>query len=145
MIVALPSGHVLAQGKDDGGAALAWKALASETFILVASRPSALPMRRNLEVEACQTAGFNPRIGHIVADNISRLAFVAVGLGIALVSASMQRLNIEGVVFRHLKGTPQPKVPFNLITRRGDASAVVRNFLKLAKQTARNYSNATYL
>ena len=139
MVVALPCGHVLAQRKNGGDSALAWKVLASETFIFVARRPGLLPSPGNLEIEACKLAGFNPRIGHIVADNISRLAFVGVGLGISLVAASMQRLNIEGVVFRRLKGAPQPKFPFNLATRRGDASAVVRNFLKLAKQTARNY------
>jgi DNA-binding transcriptional LysR family regulator len=71
--------------------------------------------------------------------SVSRLAFVAVGLGVALVLASMQRLNIEGVVFRHLKGSPQPRVPFNLATRRGDASVVVRNFPKLARKTAMSY------
>jgi DNA-binding transcriptional LysR family regulator len=139
MVVALPGGHALARSKNGGDAALAWKALANETFIFVARRPGLLPSSGNLELEACKMAGFQPRIGHIVTDNLSRLAFVAVGLGISLVAASMQRLNIEGVVFRRLKGTPQPKFPFNLVTRRGDASAVVRNFLKLAKQTARNY------
>jgi DNA-binding transcriptional LysR family regulator len=139
MVVALPSGHALARSKGGKDATIAWKALANETFILVASPPAMLPIRNNLEVATCQAAGFNPRIGHIVANNISRLAFVAVGLGVALVSASMQRLNIEGVVFRHLKSAPQPQVPFNLATRRGDASMVVRNFLKLAKKTAMNY------
>ena len=141
MVVALPSGHALARSGNGRDTALAWNALASETFILVANPPGALPMRASAaaEVAACQTAGFNPRIGHIVSNNISRLAFVAVGLGIGLVSASMQRMNIDGVVFRRLKGTPQPKVPFNLVTRRGDPSAVVRNFLKLAKRTAKDY------
>jgi DNA-binding transcriptional LysR family regulator len=138
MVVALPSGHALARRKGGKDATIPWKALANETFILVASPPAVLPIRNNLEVAACQTAGFNPRIGHIVANNISRLAFVAVGLGVALVSASMQRVNIDGVVFRHLKGAPQPQVPFNLATRRGDASVVVRNSLKSAKRTAMN-------
>jgi len=55
----------------------------------------------------------------------------------------MQRLNIEGVVFRRLKGLPQPKFPFDLATRRNDASAVVRNFLKLAKRTAGNFAADT--
>jgi hypothetical protein len=47
-------------------------------------------------------------------------------------------MNIEGVVFRQLKGVTQIKTPLNIAARRSDASAVVRQFLRLAKLTARN-------
>jgi len=88
---------------------------------------------------ACQTAGFIPRVGHVVGNNLSRLSLVAADLGIAVVGASMQRMNIEGVVFCQLKGVTQIKTPLNLASRRGDASAVVRQFLKVAKLTAKNF------
>ena len=50
------------------------------------------------------------------------LNLVSAGLGVALVSASLQRMNIEGVVYRRLKGVAQLKVPLHLASRRGDTS-----------------------
>lgn len=67
------------------------------------------------------------------------LNLVSAGLGVALVSASLQRMNIEGVVYRRLKGVAQLKVPLHLASRRGDTSTVVRNFLKLVKRTAKDF------
>ena len=141
MVVALPSGHAFARSENGRDAAISLKALANERFILIGRPPGVSPMQASAvaEIAACQAAGFSPRIGHIVANNIARLALVAAGLGIALVSASMQRMNIEGVVFRRLKGVPHLKAPLNLASRRGDTSAVVRQFLKLAKRTATNF------
>jgi DNA-binding transcriptional LysR family regulator len=141
MVVALANGHSLAGGRFGGDAPLSWKALANETFILVGRPQSPLPMQSNEEIAACQRAGFNPRVGHIVSNHISRLSLVAAGLGIALVSPSMRRMNIEGVVFRRLKGAAQLMIPLNLASRRGDASPVVRQFLKSAKRTAKTFTS----
>jgi DNA-binding transcriptional LysR family regulator len=139
VMVALPASHPLAPGKNGGNAALALRALAGETFIVNGRGHDALTMQANVLLAACQTAGFNPHIGHVVANNLSRLSLVAAELGIAVVGASMQRLNVEGVVFRQLKGVAQLKTPLNLATRRGDASTVVRNFRKLANLASRNF------
>jgi len=139
MVVALPCGHALARSENNDEEALSLKALASETFIFVGGPQGALTKQSHAVVAACQAAGFSPRVGHIDPSNISRLALVAAGLGIAVVSASMQRMNIEGVVFRRLKGASQLKSPLNVASRRGDTSAVVRQFLKSAKRTARNF------
>jgi DNA-binding transcriptional LysR family regulator len=67
------------------------------------------------------------------------LTLVAANLGIAIIAASLQRMNIDGVVYRRLKRTNQLKIPLNLASRRGDSSAVVAQFRKLAKRTARNF------
>lgn len=138
VVVALPSGHPLALGKNGSDPALSLKALAGETFIVNGRAHGALTMQATVLMAACQAAGFTPRVGHVVANNLSRLSLVAAGLGVAVVAASMQRMNVEGVVFRFLKGAAQLKSPLNLASRRGDASAVVRQFLKLAKLTARS-------
>jgi DNA-binding transcriptional LysR family regulator len=138
MVVALPSGHGLAQSKSDK-TSLSLKALAGETLILYGSAQSALTMHSDALVLACRAAGFTPHVGHVVSNNLSRLNFIAAGLGVAVVAASFQRLNIDGVVYRHLKGLTQPKAPLNLASRRGDASAVVRQFLRMAKQSAKTY------
>jgi DNA-binding transcriptional LysR family regulator len=137
VVVALPGGHPLARGGRDS--ALSLMALAGETFIVNGSARGALTMQANVLIAACEAAGFSPRVGHIVANNLVRLSFVAADLGIAIVSTSMQRMNVEGVVFRQLKGGAPLKAPLNLASRRGDTSAVVRKFLGLARLTARNF------
>ena len=139
MVVALPSGHKLARRGNGSDAALSLKSLAGETFILYGRAHGALTMHSDALVGACQMAGFTPRIGHVVSNNLSRLNFVAAGLGIAVVAASFQRMKIDGVVYRRLRAPTQPRAPLNLAARRGDNSAVVQQFLKLAKRTARNF------
>ena len=138
-VVALPSGHPLARSENGGDTALSLKSLAGETFTFLGRPHGPLPMAANAVVAACQAAGFSPRVGQIVPNNRSRLNLVAANLGIALIAASLQRNNIEGVVYRRLKHPKQLKIPLNLVSRRGDPSAVVTQFLKLAKRTARNF------
>jgi DNA-binding transcriptional LysR family regulator len=138
-VVALPSGHPLARTENGGDTALSLKSLAGETFTFLGRPDSPLPMAANAVVAACQAAGFSPRVGQIVPNNRSRLNLVAANLGIALIAASLQRNYIEGVVYRRLKRAKQLKIPLNLVSRRGDPSAVVTQFLKLAKRTARNF------
>ena len=60
----------------------------------------------------------------------------------AVVSASMQRIDIEDVVYRPIKDRAQIKAPLILASRRGDHSAVIRQFLKLTKQMARSFGAA---
>ena len=74
-----------------------------------------------------------PRIG-------STLSLVAAGLAITCVPASLQRMNFEGVVYRRIKGAEQPKAALNLASRRGDPSAVLRQFLSLVRKAARGYT-----
>jgi DNA-binding transcriptional LysR family regulator len=139
LVVALPSGHASARPGDGSGPALPLKALAGETFIVYERGPGVLTMQSNAVIAACQAAGFNPRIGHVAPDNLSRLNLVAAGLGIAVVSSSAQRMNFEGVVYRRLKGPTRLMIPLNLLSRRGDPSAVVRQFRMSARRTARNW------
>jgi DNA-binding transcriptional LysR family regulator len=129
MVVALPNGHSLAQG--DGGAALSLKRFAGETFILYGPPGTGV----DVTIAACRAAGFNPRLGQHALRVTSTLSLVAVGLGISLVPASLQRMTIDGVTYRRLKGATQPKFVLHLASRRGDPSAVVRHFLNLVRRT----------
>src|SRR2546421_907595 len=125
MVVALPSGHTLAQD-DVRGAALSLKALAGETFILFGDPPHGdWLLRNNAFVAACHAAGFSPRVGQVVPHISSRLNLIAAGLGVAVVAASLQNVRIEGVSFYKLKGAAQLKAPLSLASRRGDSSPVV--------------------
>jgi len=53
---------------------------------------------------------------------------------------AQQRMNVEGVVYRRIKGSAQPKAVLNLASRRGDPSAVVRQFCTLVRRAAREFS-----
>jgi DNA-binding transcriptional LysR family regulator len=59
---------------------------------------------------------------------VSTLNLDAAGLGISLVPESLQRMRMDGVVFRRVAGTVQPKAPLYLASRRGETSAAVGNF-----------------
>jgi DNA-binding transcriptional LysR family regulator len=137
LVVALPAGHALAHSNGGDDAAISIKALAGETFIIQGSR-----LRLGLyasTIAACHSAGFTPRIGPEASNHASTLNLVAVGLGVSLVPASLRRMLIDGVMYRRLKGSDQPTLPLDLASRRGDPSAVVRHFLKLVRQAAKDF------
>lgn len=135
LVVALPSRHKLAQTPDD--TAIPVKALATERFI-IQRRQSGLA-GYDATIAACHAAGFTPIVGQEVPRIASALSFVSAELGVCFVPTSLQRMQMEGVVYRRLKGKRTPSIPVTLASRRGDPSPVVRNFLKLAKKAAREF------
>jgi DNA-binding transcriptional LysR family regulator len=136
MLVALPSTHALAAGGTADGKPLPLAALAAETFIVYRRRSG--PGLYDAIFAACHAAGFSPLVGQEAPRIVSTLNLVAAGLGIAIVPASLQRMQMDGVVYRRLTGT-HPRAPLLLATRRADTSAVVRRFLDLVKRTARTF------
>lgn len=134
LILALPEQHRLAKAGGGADALLAMRSLADETIIVQAG---GLSIYADV-VAACRTAGINPRIeqGPPLA---STLNLVAVGLGVSLVPASLQRTHMDGVVYRRLKGT-QVVLPLILGSRRGDPSAVVRQFVGFVRRAAKDHS-----
>jgi DNA-binding transcriptional LysR family regulator len=135
MVVALPNAHALAQ--NDGHAPLSLKDLAGETFIVYARQQG--PGLYDETTAACLKAGFRPRLGQEAPRVTSAMSLVAAGLGISVVPASMQRMAMDGVTYRRLKGTAQPKAVLTLASRRGDPSAVVHNFRGLVRRAARTF------
>jgi len=133
LVVALPEGHPSAHGS--ARAILPLKRLARETFI-VNSRHGGRAVVRDVASAACEAAGFTPRIGEEAPQVISTLPLVAAGIGISLVPESLQHLNVRGVVYRRLGGS-NLKVALNLALRRGDTSAVVRQFMNLVRRRAK--------
>jgi len=133
MLVALPSGHALARDKEK--ATLALKSLANETFILYGPPGSGI---YDSTIAACHRAGFGPHIGQLAPRITSTLGLVAAGLGISVVPESMSRMNMDGVMYRQIKGTTQATAILSLASRRGDPSAVVRHFVDSVRRAARN-------
>ena len=94
--------------------ALPLAALAAETFIVYRRRSG--PGLYDAIFAACHAAGFSPLVGQEAPRIVSTLNLVATGLGIAIVPASLQRMQMDGVVYRRLTGT-QPRAPLLLATR----------------------------
>ena len=135
MVLALPYGHPLA-GRANADEALPLKTLAAETFIVY--RRHSGPGLYDAILAACHTAGFSPSVGQEAPRIVSTLNLVAAGLGISLVPESLQRMHLDGVVFRPITGAARPTAPLILASRRGETSAAVRRFLELVKRTAKN-------
>lgn len=139
MVAALPSGHPLAKPAKDTAVSL--KRLAAETFILYG--PPGTGMYDTI-IAACHAAGFNPKVGNIGASTQqgprigSTLSLVAAGVGITFVPASLQRMNIEGVAYRRVKAVAPPTAKLSLASRRGDPSAIVKEFLMIVRSVARS-------
>lgn len=130
MVVALPAGHTLA----NGSGALPLSALANETFILY-KRPGG-PGLYDTIITACRGAGFSPRVGQEAPRIISTLNLVAVGLGVSIVPTSLQRLQMDGVIYRDLCDSPGLKAPLILACRPGENSAAVQRFIDLVQRPA---------
>ena len=134
MVVALPSKHELA--RPDSGAGLTMKRLAGETFILYGPPGTGM---YDATIAACHAAGFSPRVGNLGAATqhapriASTLSLVAAGLGISCVPISLQRMRMDGIVYRGFKGPAQPRALLSIATRRGDTSSVVKRFLNLVR------------
>jgi DNA-binding transcriptional LysR family regulator len=135
MVVALPSGHRLARRYR--AASIPLKAFANETF--VADPGGGL---RGAAFAAFRAAGFTPHTGQEAPNTTSALNFVAAGLGISFVPASLHRLRIDGVTYCRLKDGARLTAPLNLVSRRGDPSAAVGHFLSLVKKAAKRFTAA---
>jgi DNA-binding transcriptional LysR family regulator len=140
LMVVLPEGHMLARsdGRDDAGLPL--KALAGETFIIQGGQRG-LGLHADT-IAACHAAGFSPRIGHEALRLASTLNLVSVGLGISIVPTSLQRMQLDGLVYRRLRGPARLIAPMMLASRRGDPSVAVRNYVDLVERAARDFSAA---
>jgi DNA-binding transcriptional LysR family regulator len=139
MIVALPSSHALAKG-NRRVTSFPLKRLADDAFVLYGPPGTGI---YDETLAACRTAGFSPRIEQRAPRITSTLGLVAAGLGVSLVPACMQRLKMDGVAYRRLSGPVQPMSFLGLASRKGDPSAVVRQFVSRVKATVRSIPPGT--
>src|SRR5262245_16528030 len=89
-------------------------------------------------IAACHKVGFSPR-GQEAPRITSAISLVAAGLGVTVVPASLQRMNMDGVTFRHVKGATALRAPIHLASRRGDPSPTVRRFVLLVRKAATKF------
>jgi DNA-binding transcriptional LysR family regulator len=135
MLVALPTGHMFARRSSFSRAMLLpLKELAKETFVLY-KRPGG-PGLYDTIIAACRSAGFSPRVGQEAPRIISTLNLVAAGIGVSIVPASLQRLQMDGIVYRKLEDMPELTAPLILACRNGENAAAVQRFLDLVHTSA---------
>jgi DNA-binding transcriptional LysR family regulator len=129
VVVALPANHALTRRT-----IVEVSALATEVFVL--ARPEETVGFHDAVFALCRRAGFTPRVAHGVPDVQAAIALVAAGLGISPVPAAVQGFKRKGVVYRSLR--PQTlRIEMGLAWRRDDDSAVVQQFRRVARETAR--------
>jgi DNA-binding transcriptional LysR family regulator len=127
LVAVLPESHQLA-----GRPEVALADLAHENFVSYPSmQGSAL---RDAAVAACYSAGFTPRVVQEAPDTHTVVALVGAAVGIALLPASAETLQFEGVVFTPLAGDVDVRVPIALAWRRHDRSPVLARFLATAEE-----------
>lgn len=114
LIAVLPETHPLA-----GRSHVRLADLRDEPFITYPSHHRSVVYEAVLD--ACQRAGFSPRGTEEVRETSTLVSFVAAGLGVALVPASVQHLQITGAQYRPLAGTTH-EVELAMATRVNDQS-----------------------
>jgi DNA-binding transcriptional LysR family regulator len=125
IVVLLPARHPAAATRT-----LALGALRDEPFVgYPSSPPSTL---HGVMLAACRQAGFVPWIRQEAADTATLVALVASGLGVALVPASVQHLQLDGAAYRPLSW-PRATVQLALAYRDGEVSPLVRRYLETAR------------
>jgi len=129
MRIVLPSKHPKAR---DRSVSLA--ALAQETFILF---PRAIgPGLYDSIIASCQRAGFSPSLGQEAPQIASIVHLVEAGFGISIVPRSIEQIRADGIVYVPIKGEA-PRALISLAVRKDNRSAVIRNFVALARPRAR--------
>ncbi|OMQ37628.1 LysR family transcriptional regulator [Pseudomonas putida] len=121
LIVVLPDGHPLTSYQR-----LSLADLRQENFILY-SRKSGYGLSADI-VAACRQSGFNPIIRQQAPQLSSAVNLVSAGMGIAVVPASMQRIQRDGLHYRAL-GLDWPKAILGLATRTANRSTLVEDLI----------------
>jgi DNA-binding transcriptional LysR family regulator len=99
LVAVLPESHPLADLD-----AVSLEGLRSEPFITYPSQHRSVTY--DAVFDACLASGFEPDVRQEVSETSTLVSFVAAGIGVALVPASVQHLRITGAVYRPLEGEP---------------------------------------
>ncbi len=128
MLVAVATGHPLADRED-----LRIEDLAGETFVLYprAERPGLA----DTVIDACEKAGFSPKVKQYTPQLSSTINLVAASLGVSIVPASMRGLQPEAVVYKTLRDQ-RLTASLGVAHRNGETSAPVLRFIETVRSAA---------
>jgi DNA-binding transcriptional LysR family regulator len=137
MLLVLPIGHRLApKPLKSGMPVVSLKSLADEEFILV--RRHGAPGLYSDLIDACENAGFTPKIALEVERMLTNISLVAAGAGVSVVPASMKDFHRRSVVYCRIRDArPALIAPITLVSRADNLSPTMQNFLDLAADSPR--------
>jgi DNA-binding transcriptional LysR family regulator len=129
--IVLPSNHPQARKRF-----VSLATFAQETIILSPRANS--PDLYDSIIASCQRAGFSPILRHEdpLMGITSITYLVAAGFGISIVPRSFEHIRADGIVYVPIKGEA-PRAAIGLAVRKDNRSAVIRNFVALARPRAR--------
>lgn len=125
LVAVLPSRHPLA-----GRSSIPIGLLAEEPFVLV--RPDVEPAWADASARALRRARAAPEVAQYTDTKLALLGLVAAGVGVSVVSSSMQRIRRDGVVFAPLTGL-SVRLPL-VVASRSDPSPRARALVALARR-----------
>lgn len=128
-VACLPFGHRYASAKR-----IALARLENEEFIFFARDIS--PDYHQSIVAACLAVGFAPKIRHEVRHWMSVVSFVAHGIGVSLVPATLTRSNVSNVVFVPLSDAKMHSETWCVWSQESSSGVSLRNFIDAAKKQA---------
>lgn len=129
--VMLPDCHPLAaEGK------VGLSDLCADWFISLPGSPPATMY--TVMFNACQSAGFVPRIRQSVSDTPTLVALVAADMGVALVPTSLRHFAFNGATFRPLSDVPEITVSMAVAYRESAVTPLVKHFLDTMRSVVRD-------
>lgn len=128
VMVVLPEGHPLAAQTH-----IPLSALAQEPFIQYDREQK--QYAHDQIVAVCYAAGFSPHVVQEAATEQAIISLVGAGLGVSVVSASLQELRSNEVVYCQLIN-PSVEVEFSMIWRRDSVSPVIPVLAQVARERA---------
>jgi DNA-binding transcriptional LysR family regulator len=129
LIAVLPESHPLA-GED----ALPLEQLEGEPFVTYPSHFRSVV--HDAVEDACAAHGFKPLAAHEVAETATLVSFVAAGLGVSLVPASVAKMTVHGAIYRPLAGDTT-RVELAAAWRRDDDRPVLARALDIIRRDSR--------
>jgi DNA-binding transcriptional LysR family regulator len=129
-VACLPDGHRYASAKR-----ISLAKLENEEFTFFARDRS--PDYHQSIVAACLAVGFAPKIRHEVRHWMSVVSFVAQGIGVSLVPASLAKSNASHVFFVPLSGARLHSETWCVWNPKASAGAPIRNAIDAARNQAR--------
>jgi DNA-binding transcriptional LysR family regulator len=125
LVAVLPAGHPLAAAE-----AIPLAELRDEPFVTYPSHFRSV--LHDAVEDACAAHGFKPRPAHEVSETATLVSFVAAGLGVSLVPASVRHMTVAGAVYRPLAGEATT-VELAAAWRRDDATPVLEKALDVVR------------
>jgi DNA-binding transcriptional LysR family regulator len=126
LLAVLPESHPLADSE-----ALPLELLEDEPFVTYPSHFRSVV--HDAVEDACAAHGFKPHATHEVAETATLVSFVAAGLGVSLVPASVRNMTVQGAIYRPL-AQDTTRVELAVAWRRDDDRPVLARALDVIRR-----------